>query len=114
MIQLLFKLTAPQTKMIYRENHHLYLTLIYSQVLPMLFLHVCICSLIYSSNAETGNYNIIRQTRTLLNTTDVNIVVAISGLIPDSSYTVQVLGYNTKGSLLSNEQNIIMPNGSKL
>ncbi|XP_022099403.1 usherin-like isoform X2 [Acanthaster planci] len=67
---------------------------------------------IFYVSPEMGNYNTISQTRTLLNTTDVNVLVAISGLIPDSAYTVQVLGYNTKGSLLSNQQNVRMPNGS--
>ncbi|XP_038072643.1 usherin-like isoform X1 [Patiria miniata] len=67
---------------------------------------------IFYVSPETGNYNTISQTRTLLNTTDANMLVAISGLIPDSPYTVQVLGYNTKGSLLSNQQDVRMTKGS--
>ncbi|XP_071790086.1 usherin-like isoform X2 [Asterias amurensis] len=67
---------------------------------------------IFYVSPEMGMYNTISQTRTLLNTTDANVLVAISGLIPDSSYTVQVLGYNTQGSLLSDRQSVVMPNGS--
>ena len=62
---------------------------------------------------ESNNYNTITETRTLYNGTDADTFITIPGLIPDSSYQVRVLGYNTRGNLLSDIQSVTMPQSSK-
>ncbi|XP_033110841.1 usherin-like [Anneissia japonica] len=61
---------------------------------------------------ETGNYNTFTTTRPLYNGTDSETPVLIDGLIPYTTYNIQVQGMNTKGSLTSNTEPATMPAGS--
>ncbi|XP_071494817.1 LOW QUALITY PROTEIN: usherin-like [Diadema antillarum] len=61
---------------------------------------------------EARNYQIVTETRALHNGTTANEIVEISGLIPFSAYSIQVRAYNSKGSILSSERRVTMPQGS--
>ncbi|XP_074661048.1 usherin-like [Tubulanus polymorphus] len=66
----------------------------------------------FYKDPATWDYSIITEKRVLLNTTEVGQNVVISGLIPYSTYSVQVVAYNTKGSIPSNVERLVMPEGT--
>ncbi|XP_071962430.1 usherin-like isoform X2 [Antedon mediterranea] len=77
----------------------------------VMIYQVLFTGLFYIST-ETGNYNTYTTTRTLYNGTESVTPVLIEGLIPYTTYNIQVEGRNSEGSLTSNTEPATMPAGS--
>ncbi|XP_078675414.1 usherin-like isoform X2 [Branchiostoma floridae x Branchiostoma belcheri] len=67
---------------------------------------------IYYRDPDNWDYTTVRDTRSLYISLVTDEWVTIPGLIPYSTYTVQVNASNTKGSILSNTRAATMPQGA--